>query len=287
MKLLSNETHKSYLMLLLTSFGWATSTIIIKVFITDIKAYHMMFGRFAIAFLLIWMIHPKKMVRLKSKDLSVAFVLGLLIFASYAFGIISLKYTTASKSGFLVAMSVLLVPLFQLIIRKKIPNPVVGVTVLLSMVGLYLISGMDGVGFNFGDSLSLMCALTYTFYILIVDKFVKEIDGVTLVLYQLLSVTFVSLILAIFYEGFDLSILSDGAIPIFSTAILGTAMTIYFQNHAQKHASPESVGLLLLGEPVLTLILALLILKEVVTMTGLLGATLIILSMVLTVIKKI
>ncbi len=62
-----NATYKAYFMLLLTSLGWASSTIIIKVFITDIKAYHMMFGRFLIAFLLIWGIHPKKLVRISKR----------------------------------------------------------------------------------------------------------------------------------------------------------------------------------------------------------------------------
>lgn len=282
-----NNTYKAYIMLLLTSLGWASSTIIIKVFITDIKAYHMMFGRFLIAFLLIWAIHPKKMIRLGKRDTLIAFALGFLIFASYAFAIISLVYTTASKSGFLVAMSVLLVPLSQLVVRRKLPNGIILGTVFLSVAGLYLISGMDGIGFNFGDFLALMCAVSYTLYIFIVDRYVKEMDGVTLVLYQLLSVAVFSLFLAMGFEGFDVEILKTGFVPIFFTGILGTAMTIYFQNHAQKYASPESVGLLLLGEPVLTLIMALFMLGEVVTKTGLVGAAFIISSMVVTILKKV
>jgi len=282
-----NDTYKAYLMLLMTSFGWASSTIIIKVFITDIKAYHMMFGRFLIAFLLIWAIHPKKMVRLSKRDMTIAFALGILIFASYAFGIISLVYTTASKSGFLVAMSVLLVPISQLLVRRKRPNGIIVGTVCLSLIGLYFVSGMDGVGFNFGDLLALLCAATYTGYILIVDRYVKEIDGVTLVLYQMLGVTILSLFLAIGVEGFDIGILKSGFIPIFFTGILGTAMTIYFQNHAQKHASPESVGLLLLGEPVFTLLMAFFILQETITRSGLIGAGFIISAMLITILKKV
>lgn len=282
-----NDTYKAYIMLMLTSLGWASSTIIIKVFITDIKAYHMMFGRFLIAFFLIWALHPKKMVRLNKRDTSIALALGVLIFASYAFAIISLAYTTASKSGFLVAMSVLLVPISQLFIRRKIPSGIVIGTVFLSIIGLYLISGMDGIGFNVGDFLALMCAVSYTFYILIVDRYVREMDGVTLVLYQLGSVAVLSLILAISFEGFDVEILKTGFVPIFFTGILGTAMTIYFQNHAQKYASPESVGLLLLGEPVFTLVMALMILGETVTRTGLVGAVCIIGAMVVTILKKV
>ncbi len=64
-------------------------------------------------------------------------------------------------------------------------------------------------------------------------------------------------------------------------------MTIYFQNHAQKYASPESVGLLLLGEPVFTLIMAVFILQETITSSGLLGATFIIGAMVFTILKKV
>ncbi len=91
----------------------------------------------------------------------------------------------------------------------------------------------------------------------------------------------------LFIEGFDIDILKSGFIPIFFTGILGTAMTIYFQNHAQKHASPESVGLLLLGEPVFTLLMAFFYFARDHYDSGLVGAGFIIGAMVVTIIKKV
>jgi len=282
-----NDIYKAYLMLIMTSIGWAISTIVIKIFISKIGPYHLMFGRFAIAFLLVWLMFPKKFVKVNMKSFAIVNLIGLLTFLSYAFAINSLRYTTASKSGFLVALSVLLIPIAQFVFRRKIPQKTIGVTILLSIVGLRYISGMDGVGFNYGDLLALLCSVTYTGYILIVDNFVKKIDTVTLILYQLLTVTFISFIMSVVYEGIDVGILINNITPILITGVFGTAMTVYFQIRAQKYASPESVGLLLLGEPVFTLILAIIILGETVTLKGMMGASLIITAMVITIKKKL
>ena len=51
--------------------------------------------------------------RLNKKLLIHGSVPGLLLFASYAFQTVGLNYTSASNTGFLIALSVVLVPLFR------------------------------------------------------------------------------------------------------------------------------------------------------------------------------
>lgn len=282
-----HQRYKAYVMLLLTGLGWAASTIMIKLYIGSLPPYHLMFGRFSVAFVAIYALFPRKLVRLSRRDTLAALLIGGLIFVAYTFGITTLSYTTASKSGFLVAMSVLFVPIFQVVIHRKISSPWVGVSVLLSIIGLYLIAGLDGMGFNFGDLLAIGCAVFYSFYIMAVDRFGKTIDNVTLVLYQLVTVMVLSLVMSIGFEGFSFQVLSVNSWPILFTGIVGTAVTLYFQNSAQRLTSPESVGLLLLSEPVFTILLAVVLLAEQVTPSGLVGAGLILAAMVLTIVKEV
>lgn len=280
-----SEKKIADLLLFITAIGWAISTILIKVYIDTIPLFHLMFGRYLLAFLMIVVFQGKKLKTTKKSDLRPSIVLGSLMFLAYAFAVASLSYTSASKSGFLVAMSVLFVPILTTIINRRFPKKWTVISVVISIVGLILISGLNGGAFNYGDFLAILCSLSYTIYILLLDRQAKLIEESKLVMLQFAVVTIISLIGMLVFETFDLQVLLDGFIPIFAIALVGSALASYAQTRAQKHASPESVGLILLGEPLFTLLLAAIILKEPLMAKGLIGAGLLLFALVITVIK--
>ncbi|MGX8795035.1 DMT family transporter [Fusibacter sp. JL298sf-3] len=280
------KTRQAYMMLLLTAFGWALSTIIIKATTEAVPAFHLMTGRFGLALVLFY-VFKGRTVKLSGKALFHGSYLGIFLFFAYYLAIASLEYTTASKSGFLVALSVLWVPIVQLIIRRKRPNRWVALCVVTSLLGLYWISGLDGIGFNYGDALAVGCSVAYTLYILAIDAYAKEMDEDQMTLSILLVVTIVSVIMAVSVEGFSGKILLDNWVPIAVIGVFGTALSTYFQTKAQQVASPESVGIILLGEPLFTLVMALTILGEKVTTLGLLGGALLLLSLCVAIVKKV
>jgi drug/metabolite transporter (DMT)-like permease len=69
--------------------------------------------------------------------------------------------------------------------------------------------------------------------------------------------------------------------------VVGMALPNFFQTKAQKTASTESVGIILLADPLFTLILAALFLREPIFLSGLIGGGLILISCVIAIIKKI
>lgn len=285
--MLMDQTRKAYVMLGITSFGWALSTILIKLYIEEIPIFHLMFGRFLIAFFLVAAFNMKRLKKITFGQFRMGFFAGIMLFLSYALSIFALKTTTASKAGFLVALSVLFVPMVQLVMNKKRPNVWTTISVLFSVLGLYLISGMNGNGFGFGDFLAVLSAVAYTAYIFLVDKYTKSTDEESLVLMILLSITGISFIATLFTEGFDGGVLVSNFGVILAIAVFGTAISTLFQAKAQKHATPEGVGLILLGEPLFTLIMAMLILGEHVMLKGMIGAVIILGSLAVTVIKEV
>lgn len=280
-----SEKKKADIFLFITASGWALSTILIKLYIEEIPIFHLMFGRYLLAFVIIALFQGKKLTKITKEEIKPSILLGALMFLAYSFAIASLSFTSASKSGFLVAMSVLFVPIATTIIHKKLPKPWTLFSVMLSIVGLILISGLNGGAFNFGDLLAILCSVSYTIYILVLDKQAKLIEESKLVLLQLLVVAIISFIVMVTLEGIQITALIEGFIPILLIAIFGSAIASFAQTRAQKHASPESVGLILLGEPLFTLIMAAVILKEPLLMKGLLGAGLLLIALVITVIK--
>ncbi len=285
----SNKTislKAAYAMLFLLSFLWASTTIIMKVFISNMEPSHFMLGRFSLAMIIFYVIR-RKHIKFTKKTLLHGAYTGFFLFLSYYFSIVALKHTTASKAGFLVALSVLWVPIFQMFMTRKMPNRWVVITVVLSLIGLYLISGLDGIGFNYGDFFALLCSLAYTFYIIYIDKYIEEMDGDQMTFIILLVVSVWSLIVATTLEKFDPMVIVNNWQVILVVAIFGTLVTTYFQTKAQSVASPEAVGVILLGEPLFTLIMAVFILSEKVTSTGLFGGALLLMSLVIAVVKKI
>ncbi len=276
----------AYAMLFLLSFLWASTTIIMKIFISNMAPSHFMLGRFSVALVIFYVLRHKRIKFTKSILIHGAFT-GFFLFLSYYFSIVALKYTTASKAGFLVALAVLWVPLFQLFIKRKMPNRWVVLTVLLSLLGLYFISDLDGIGFNYGDLFALLCSLSYTFYIIYIDKYIEEMDSDQMTFMILLVVSLWSFIIAVTFEKFEPLTIVHSWQVILVVAIFGTLVTTFFQTEAQSVASPEAVGVILLGEPLFTLIMAVLLLSETVTKSGLVGGALLLTSLVITVIKKI
>lgn len=277
---------KAYIEILGTALAWGISAVLMKKYIDQVTPYHLLMGRFVIATIFIFAIKPNTVKQIDRESLKAGVPLGFLVFLAYTFGIVCLKYTSASKSSFLVSLSVLFVPLFESLIKRRMPGKWTFLSVFFSLIGLRLISGMDGTGFNLGDILAILSALVYSVYIMMMDEKGKGIEEMTLTLIQLTVVSICSIILVLF-EGFNYQYLKIIWLPILVIGIFCTGMSTLFQTRAQKVASPESVGILLLGEPLFTTILAFFILKETILLRGLLGGLLLILSLVIAILKKI
>lgn len=282
-----NTTLKAaYIMLFMTSIGWAISTILIKVYIDTIPPFHLLFGRFALGSVMFG-VFKFRVLKFDKKIALHGSFLGFFLFLAYYFSVVALVYTSASKAGFLVALSVLWVPLAQLVIKRRLPNRWVALSVGLSLIGLYWISGLDGIGFNVGDALALGCSIAYTVYIMFIDAYTKEMNEDQMTFVILSSVAVFSFIAAVLFEGFDFAIIIRGWIPVVAISIVGTTLSTYFQTKAQQVASPEAVGIILLGEPLFTLLLAVTLLSESVTALGLIGGALLLFSLLIAVVKKI
>ena len=278
---------RAYLEILGTAFAWGLSAVLLKMNIDNVSPYHLMMGRFTIAAVFIFAMKPKAARQINKENLKVGIPLGIVAFIAYSFGVICLKYTSASKSSFLVSLSVLFVPLLEILIKRKVVSKWTFVSVFFSLIGLRLISGMDGAGFNIGDTFAILSALFYSFYIIMMDRNGKEIDEMVLTFIQLFVVSVCSAIALLLFESFDFQSLKSIWLPILIIGVLCTGVSTLFQTRAQKVASTESVGILLLGEPLFTSVLAFFILKETILVSGLIGGALIIFSLVIAIIKKI
>ena len=87
-------------------------------------------------------------------------ICGAALFAATSLQQVGLVYTAPGKAGFLTAMYIVLVPILGIFVHRR-PGLNAVFSVLLALVGLYLLSFTDISGINIGDLLMIACALAF------------------------------------------------------------------------------------------------------------------------------
>src|SRR5665648_490058 len=93
-------------------------------------------------------------------------LIGIFLFLGYTFQTVGLKYTTATKAGFITGLSVVLVPIIShFFIKEKINrNSFIGV--VLAFAGLWFLNYSSSLSINLGDFLVLLCAFCFAIIII-------------------------------------------------------------------------------------------------------------------------
>lgn len=269
-------TQKQANLLMATvSIGWGTSYIFMKLLADKASPFTVVALRFGIAFLIMIIIFNKKLISVNTKLLGYSAIVGLLlcgIFISLMYG---MKTTTASSAGFLTSTTVILVPVLQTLITRKLPRKEVIYGVITVSIGLALLTIKDDFTFAFGSILCLLAALLYGIHIVLTNYFVQKVDAFQLGIFQL-GFAFLFALVGSFI--FEIPVLPSGVIgwsAILGLAIICSAYGFVMQPIAQKYTTPESTGFLFSLEPVFSAIFAFIFLNENMGVQGYLGALLI------------
>jgi drug/metabolite transporter (DMT)-like permease len=210
-------------------------------------------------------------------------LIGIFLFLGYTFQTVGLKYTTATKAGFITGLSVVLVPIIShFFIREKISkNSIIGV--ILAFIGLWFLNYNSSFIFNFGDFLVLLCAVSFAMHIISVGLYVRKVDYVLLVIVQLTTVFVLSFLMALFFErpGIHLYYPSGVWWSIILTGIFATALAFYIQNKFQRYSTATKTAITFSGEPIFGAIFAYLLLGEKVGLIAWIGGLLIIFGIII------
>lgn len=207
-------------------------------------------------------------------------ICGGALFIAASLQQVGLVYTDAGKAGFITAMYIVLVPVLGLFLGKKPPRNTV-FSVLLAVLGLYLLSCM-GVGqINKGDLMLMGCALAFAVQITCIDRYAADVDGLRLNCIQSLVVTVLSLPFMVLTETVEVhNILACwGALAFAGILSMGVGYTL--QIVGQKHLEPTAASLLMSLESVFAALGGWLILHERMTGWELIGCGLVFTAVVL------
>lgn len=198
---------------------------------------------------------------------------GVVLFLASALQQLGLSDTGAGKAGFITALYIVLVPIFSILLRRRVALPV-WIAVAITVTGLYFLCITDGFSILPSDFLILLCAVAFAVHILVIDHFAPHVDCVKMSCVQFMVAAVLSAICAILTEEIDLAAIRACAWSLFYTGILSSGVAFTLQIVAQRDANPTLVSLLMSMESVFAVVSGALFLHEEMTSRELFGCAL-------------
>jgi len=186
---------------------------------------------------------------------------GLPLFAAVNLQQVGLVYSTAGKAAFITAMYILIVPILGLLLGKKI-SPIIPVSLVLAVAGLYLLSAVDSGGSLFADLALIGCALMFAVQILFVDHFAPSVDPLRLNCIQALVSTVISFVFMFLLEKPQIADLLRCWLPLCYAGFLSMGVAYSLQIIGQQTLEPTAASLIMSLESAFAVLFAWILLNE-------------------------
>ncbi|MDD6189393.1 MAG: DMT family transporter [Clostridiales bacterium] len=192
-----------------------------------------------------------------------------------------IQYTTAGKAGFITALYIVIVPVLGLFMGKK-SSLRMWLCIAMALVGLYLLSMTGGFRLSRGDTLVLLCAVAFSFHIVVVDHYASLVDGVKLSCIQFLVCGVISCVFMFLFEKPDISGLMAAAVPILYAGVMSCGVAYTLQIVGQKYTRPTMASLLMSLESVFAVLTGMIILREIPTAREAIGCVIMFAAIIIT-----
>ena len=209
----------------------------------------------------------------------IGLICGSTLFVAASLQQVGLQYTDAGKAGFITAMYIVIVPLLGLFLKRKPPKATL-FSVLLAVVGLYLLSCVGVTEVNKGDILILGCALAYAVQITCIDHLAGSIDGFRLNCVQSIVVACLSLPFMILTETVDVSNILACWGPLLFAGVLSMGIAYTLQIVGQKDLEPTTASLIMSLESVFAVVGGWWLLGETMTIWETAGCCLVFIAVI-------
>ena len=289
----------SLLSALLCTFIWGTTFIAQDTGMDNIGPFTFNAVRFFIGFLaitpLVFLFELKKFKSEFKSDIksfvNLSFLIGLSLFLGSSLQQVALLYTDVANAAFFTIFYVPMVPIIIFLFRGRFIHWSVWPSVVLCLIGGYLLTNFQDATVRLGDSLVVLGALFWSTHIIFTGIIVKKYDlPLTLGAIQTLIVSLFSFVIGLIYEEFIYADIIKEINSILYAGILSGGFAFVLQIYAQKNITPAPAAIIFSLEGVFATIAAWYILNQILDVNNLLGCFFILcgvlLSQLLTLVKK-
>ncbi len=205
---------------------------------------------------------------------------GFVLFVASSFQQFGVAGTTVGKAGFITALYIVIVPLLGIFLKKKIPWSVL-ISVALATAGMYLLCMTEGLKISRGDGYVFLCAICFSFHILVIDYVSPKADGVVISCAQFFTAGILSVMAAMVFETPKMSSILAAWAPIVYAGVMSCGVGYTLQVVAQKNTDPVLASLILSLESAFSLLAGWVILGQKLSPKELSGCVLVFAAIIL------
>ena len=289
----------SLLSALLCTLIWGTTFIAQDTGMDEIGPFTFNAVRFFVGFLaitpLVFLFELKKFKSEFKSDVKtfgiLSFLIGLSLFLGSALQQVALLYTDVANAAFFTIFYVPMVPIIIFLFKQQSIHWSVWPSVVLCLIGGYLLTNFQDATVRLGDNLVVLGALFWSTHIIFTGIIVKKYDlPLTLGAVQTLIVALFSFIVGSIYEEFIYSDILKEINSILYAGILSGGFAFVLQIYAQKNISPAPAAIIFSLEGVFATIAAWILLSQILDINNLIGCLFILfgvlLSQLMPILKK-
>ena len=197
----------------------------------------------------------------KKKEWILGVICGIILFVSMYISQVGVGMTTAGKAGFITVLYICFVPFIGIFLGNKL-NKFFIIGLVLAVIGFYFISVKEEFSLEIGDIVVLISALLFGIHIIVIDYSAARVNSMFLSIVQLVVVSILSLVFAIFTEKIILADILSVIWPLLAVGILSSGVGYTLQIIGQKNVPPHTASLILSLESIVAVIGGVLILNE-------------------------
>lgn len=284
-----DSSLKGHLLALFSVFVWGTTFIATKILLEAFEPVDILFYRFLIGYIMLWIIHPHTFKTENKKD-------EFLLFLSGASGVtiyflcenFALTYTYASNVSILVATAPFITGLLARIFLKEPLKRSFVVGFLLSILGIVLITTNGSIVLHLnplGDLLALGAAICWAVYSLTTVLVHKPAYSSIAVTRRIFFYGLITMIPAMAFCGYEFNpdaLLQSTSIGLFLfLGLIASGLCYITWNKSLDILGAVKSSVYIYLVPVVTLIFSFFILEEKLNAISLCGCVLILAGLVL------
>jgi drug/metabolite transporter (DMT)-like permease len=276
-----SKSRQAEVLLILVTVVWGLTFALVKKSLETITPFVFMAWRFNLAFLVMGLLSARRLRQIDWSMVRAGLLLGVFLYASYSFQTFGLKYTTAGNAGFITGLFVIFVPILSFAVLRKKPDRRSIFAAIIAAIGLGFLSLQSNFQINLGDLLVLACSFSYSLHIIYLDRYARRFDLVLLTFLQMGFLAFGHTTSGLLFESFTFP--RDGFVwmTIIVCGLFASALAFYIQAFAQRVLSPVRTSVVLIMEPVFSVLFGILLLAERLSLRGWVGCGLILVGMLI------
>lgn len=238
------------LLILITMF-WGGTFLAVQYAVTLSGPFFFVGLRFATAAIAVGLLSLKTLRGLTLKELKAGVAIGVAIAMGYSLQTWGLQTITSSKSAFITAMYVPLVPLLQWLCLGRIPGLMSCTGIVLAFVGLIFLAGPENnlLALGPGEIITLVGAIAIAAEIILISAWAGKVDVKRVTVVQLATASLVAFATMV-PAGESVPPMSTGLVVVALGLGIFSAIIQVTMNWAQRSVSPTRATVIYTGEPV-------------------------------------